>query len=103
VLIHLSLVLFSKDPFQSDEEGWSDAGYYVTGCSKAWMSLELVEKIEDTVEDTKTSVETLEGKETLIDAVVEDKVTSSAAYFMRNAFTVSVIALAFLTNMVIHG
>jgi hypothetical protein len=44
-------VFFSQDPFESDEEGWSDAGYYVTGCSKAWISLELVEKMEEVAEE----------------------------------------------------
>ena len=29
------------DPFESDIEGWSKAGYYVTGCSRDWVSLKL--------------------------------------------------------------
>ena len=49
-LIDLSLVFFSQDPLESDG-GWTDAGYYVTGCSKAWISLELVEKMEEVAEE----------------------------------------------------
>jgi hypothetical protein len=101
MLIHLSLVFFLQDPFESDEEGWSDAGYFVSGCSKAWISLELVEKIEETVEETETSQETLDGMEPIVDVGVEDKGTTSAAYYKRNAFAVSVIASVFLTYMFI--
>ena len=96
-------VFFSQDPFESDEEGWSDAGYFLMGCSKAWISLELVEKIEETtVEETETSEETLEGTETIVNVGVEGKGTTSAAYFItKKAFSVSVVALTFVATMFI--
>ena len=50
MLISLSSAFHSQDPLESDG-GWTDAGYYVTGCSKEWISVELVDKIEEDVED----------------------------------------------------
>ncbi|KAI2513623.1 Ethylbenzene dehydrogenase [Fragilaria crotonensis] len=29
------------DPFQSDENGWTDAGHFLTGCANQWIDLEL--------------------------------------------------------------
>jgi hypothetical protein len=30
------------DPYESDADGWSDAGHYVTGCTEDWIEMELV-------------------------------------------------------------
>ena len=37
------------DPFQSEEEGWTDPGHYLTGCGNDWIDLEL-----ETVDSTNT-------------------------------------------------
>ncbi len=29
------------DPFQSDADGWTDAGHFLTGCANEWIDLEL--------------------------------------------------------------
>ena len=29
------------DPFETEEEGWSNPGHYVTGCANQWIDLEL--------------------------------------------------------------
>ena len=58
MLILLSLALLSQDPFESDEEGWADEGFYVTGCSKGWISLQFVgESGEEVMLETKANAE----------------------------------------------
>jgi hypothetical protein len=32
------------DPFENDASGWSDNGHYVTGCSRNWIEMKLVDK-----------------------------------------------------------
>jgi hypothetical protein len=31
------------DPFETEADGWSDSGHYVTGCSSDWIDLKLVD------------------------------------------------------------
>ena len=74
--ILLSLALLSQDPFESDEEGWTDEGYYVTGCSKDWISLQFVGENGKEI-DLKTEAiaeGVLEGDD------FEDGVTSAASH-----------------------
>ncbi|KAL3804013.1 hypothetical protein HJC23_006404 [Cyclotella cryptica] len=42
------------DPFESESNGWSDAGHYVTGCSADWISLRLVDESGNVEDDTST-------------------------------------------------
>ena len=46
----VSFTIYAQDPHESDDIGWSDAGHYVTGCSKDWISLRLVDENGDLVE-----------------------------------------------------
>ena len=41
-----------QDPHES-ENGWTNSGYYTTGSTKTWMSLQIGQQI---IEDTKTEV-----------------------------------------------
>lgn len=43
------------DPFETEEEGWTDAGHYVTGCTQSWIEMELVAAGESTTSDAATS------------------------------------------------
>jgi len=40
-----------QDPYESEEDGWSAPGHYVTGCSKDWVSLRLVNEDGDIVDN----------------------------------------------------
>ena len=50
----VSFTIYAQDPHESDDIGWSDAGHYVTGCSKDWISLRLVDKHGDIMEEVPT-------------------------------------------------
>lgn len=39
------------DPLESEENGWTDAGHYVTGCSNDWISLRLVDEKGEITEE----------------------------------------------------
>lgn len=39
------------DPFENNTTGWTDSGHYVTGCSKDWISLRLVDENGKLAED----------------------------------------------------
>ncbi len=66
--------LHSQDPFESDEEGWTDEGYYVTGCSKDWISLRLVGENGEEIDLETNAI----AKEALEGEVSKDSVTSAA-------------------------
>lgn len=76
MLILLSLALLSQDPFESDEEGWADEGFYVTGCSKGWISLQFVGESGEEVElETEANAEEVLTREDF-----EGGVTSAASH-----------------------
>ena len=54
----VSFTIYAQDPHESDDIGWSDAGHYVTGCSKDWISLRLVDENGDIVEEESTDTPT---------------------------------------------
>jgi len=43
-LYHRSVICLTQDPYETGEDGWTDAGHYVSGCSKEWTSLRLVDE-----------------------------------------------------------
>lgn len=42
------------DPFETQDQGWSKAGHYITGCSRDWIPLEL--GLKNDGQDTASSV-----------------------------------------------
>lgn len=42
------------DPFETQDQGWSKAGHYITGCSRDWIPLELA--LENNDQDTSSSI-----------------------------------------------
>ncbi len=45
-------IYYAQDPFVSDEDGWTRNDYYVTGCSKDWISLRLVDEFGEIFEES---------------------------------------------------
>ena len=59
---------FSQDPYETEEDGWSDAGHYVTGCSSDWIDLKLIndgtvkqDQASDSLNDVGTSAALTSG------------------------------------------
>ena len=98
-------LLRAQDPNESAEKGWTDAGHYVTGCSKDWISLRLVgENGEDAKGEKDFDVVDGEGENEVPDALkVEGKNKNNAASPVGNNIVHSIIAAVFagLTNGVL--
>ena len=79
--------VFLQDPLESDG-GWTNAGYFVTGCSKEWISVELVDKINDVAEEVPGE-EIEEDVAPVIDNFVEEGLgeVSTASHTTRIIFS----------------
>lgn len=47
-------LLFDKDPYETEERGWTNSGYYTTGSTKDWTTIQFGEQTsESSVEESK--------------------------------------------------
>lgn len=79
------------------ETGWTDSGHFVTGCSKDWISLRLVDENGKVVEDTGEDVTANEG----LNVEGEQETKSPASFAGVNAiyaFISSVFVTVFAAN-----
>ncbi len=69
-----------QDPFVSDEDGWTRDDYYITGCSKYWISLRLVDEFGEIFEESSEGdgASEFEGLEAPAFSDTEEDVVSDA-------------------------
>lgn len=64
------------DPYETEVDGWTDPGHYVTGCTEDWIEMELV---ADGVVPTTDVVETtIPGAATTVPDVAETTISEAA-------------------------
>lgn len=72
------------DPYEIEETGWTDSGHFVTGCSRDWISLKLVdENGEVAMEEEPTADDT---QEPAADEGTSSATKSSAVLAVATAF-----------------
>ena len=66
-----------QDPFETEERGWTNSGYYTTGSTADWTSIQFGEQtsVETKVESTSSSTTTIASIST----------SNSAASFMSSS------------------
>ena len=70
LMMFVQMTSLPQDPFQSEAEGWTRNDYYVTGCSKHWISLRLLDEFGELVEESlegDDAGEDTEGDEVVVD------------------------------------
>jgi hypothetical protein len=88
------------DPYETEESGWTDAGHYVTGCSKDWILLRILN--EDGIVDEDPSEDATgdeDKKEELNGTEVTEGTSASAASLAGSGITLSLILASVLKSL----